>query len=135
MWKVARLVAWRRERALEPRDRLVELALLEEVRADVVVRVAEVGIDGDRLLALRDRVVETILETVRPAQERMRLGGGMAGDRLPIQPDRVVETAVHLQPVSLGEELLRTAHPLIGCAHRAPARAASVSCAHSDKIG
>jgi len=55
---VAWLVARGDDRALEPRDRLVQIAALDQVGADVVVRVPEVGIDGDRLLALRDRLVD-----------------------------------------------------------------------------
>src|SRR5207247_4074658 len=40
----------------EPRDRLLELAMLHEVHADVVVRVAEVGVDLDGPQALGRRL-------------------------------------------------------------------------------
>src|SRR5579872_3791171 len=39
--EVAQLVAWRLLGLLEPADRVIELALLVEVRADVVVGIAE----------------------------------------------------------------------------------------------
>ena len=96
MRKMARLVAGRGDRAFEPRDGLVELPLFEEVGADVVVGVAEVGIDRDRLFALGDRVVEPVLEAVGPAEKRVRLGGRVACDRLAVARDRLVEATGHL---------------------------------------
>ena len=40
-------VARRAQGAFKPRDRLVQLALLDQLRADVVVRVAECGVHLD----------------------------------------------------------------------------------------
>src|SRR5262245_44233758 len=54
---VTRLVARRLDRRLEPGDRLVEPAEPDQIRADVVVRVAEVGVDRDRLATLGDRIL------------------------------------------------------------------------------
>src|SRR5437667_10104627 len=59
---VTRLVAGRLDGRLEPWDRLVEATELDQVRADVVVGIAELRIDGDRLLAPRDRGVQVALE-------------------------------------------------------------------------
>src|SRR5688572_33106636 len=63
--EVARLVARRRHRALEPRDRLVVAALLDQVGADVVVGVSELWIDRDRLLEIGRAHVRTPV-TVKP---------------------------------------------------------------------
>src|SRR5262249_23173620 len=101
VWEVPWLVALGGDRALEPRNRVVELALLEEVRADVVVRVAEIRIDLDRLLALGDGVVELVLEAVGPPQEGVRLCRRVARDRLEVALDRGVELTGHLQLVRL----------------------------------
>src|SRR5438034_6378424 len=60
--ELPRLVARGALRLLEPRDRLLELALLHQVATDIVVRVAEVGIDLDRLEALARRLLEAPLE-------------------------------------------------------------------------
>src|SRR5947209_4703790 len=45
--EVARLVAGCGNRALQPRDGFVELPFVDEIRADVVVRVSKTRVDGD----------------------------------------------------------------------------------------
>src|SRR3989441_9172981 len=90
---------------LEPRDRLVELALLHQVDADVVVGVAEVGIDLNGLEALRGRFLQPSLEAVGPAQEGVRLGGGAHRDRAPVELDGGLQIAVHLAAVLLAPQL------------------------------
>src|SRR5439155_632076 len=110
---VARLVAWRLDRRLEPGDRLLETPELDQVRADVVVGIPEVGIDRDRLLALRDRVLEPPLEAVGPAEEGVRLGGGVERDRLLVALDGGVQLALHLQAVGLLEQLDRLLEALL----------------------
>src|SRR5205085_2050367 len=97
--------------------RLVVAAELDQVRADVVVRVSEVGIDRDRLLALRDRVVETALEAVRPAEERVRLGGRVERDRTTVAVDRALELPFHLQAVGFLHQLHRLSQAFLG-SHR-----------------
>src|ERR1700675_2767632 len=72
------LIARSRLGLLQPLDRLVELPLLDEVGPDVVVRVAEGPVDGDRLLTLIDCLVQTTLKAVGPAAERVCLGGEAA---------------------------------------------------------
>jgi len=46
----------------QPRNCLIEVALLDHVRADVVVGIAKVRIDFDGAPALRDGVFESALE-------------------------------------------------------------------------
>jgi hypothetical protein len=86
-------------RALEPRDRLVELVLLHQVHADVVVRVTEVRIDGDRAVTFLDRLVEAALEAHGPAEERVRFGRRQHGERAAVRLDRGVEIATRLQAI------------------------------------
>src|SRR5262245_8898199 len=114
--ELLRLVARRLLGLLEPGDCLVELALLHEVHADVVVRVTEVGIDGDRLEALGRCLLESPLKGIGPAEERVRLRGRTHGDRFLVEADRAVEIAFHLPPVRLAPQrdgaldLVRLAH-------------------------
>ena len=44
---------------LEPRDRLIRLIELNEIRPDIVVRIPIIRIDSDRLLAFRNRFIDT----------------------------------------------------------------------------
>src|SRR6476660_201318 len=62
---------------LEPGDRLVEFAFLDQVGADVVVGVAEFGVARNGAMAFFDRVVEAAHETIGPAQEGMSFGRRM----------------------------------------------------------
>src|SRR5690349_4922471 len=52
--EVSRIVTLRRDRFLEPRDGGVQLARRDQIRSDIVVRVAEIGIEIDCLLAELD---------------------------------------------------------------------------------
>src|SRR5689334_3505191 len=105
--KLSWLVARRLLGALEPRDRLVELALLHQVHADVVVRVAEVGIHVDRAQALGRGLVEAPLKRVRPSQERVGLGRRTRRDRAPVDLDGALEIAGHLPTIRFAPELDR----------------------------
>src|SRR5437867_13290963 len=69
--ELPRLVARGALRLLEPRDRLLELALLHQVATDIVVRVAEVGIDLDLLETLVRRLLEAPLEAQGPPEEHV----------------------------------------------------------------
>src|SRR5260370_19497789 len=77
---MARLVARRPLGAFEPGHGVVQSALLDQVHADVVVGVAEVGIDLDGALALGDRALDVAGVRIGPAEEGVCLGGG-AGHR------------------------------------------------------
>src|SRR6266542_1358991 len=82
---VSRLVAYGLLGALAPRDRFFDPSELDQIRADIVIGVAEVGIDGDGAPALRDGLVQTILHAVRPAEEGMGLGRRRDADRLLVE--------------------------------------------------
>ena len=99
--EVARLVAHGVLGPLEPGDGFVEPAQLDQVGADVVVRVAEVGVDLDGAQALGRGLLEPTLERVRPAEERVRLGGGARGDGAPVGLDGALEVAGDLLAVGL----------------------------------
>src|ERR687885_247071 len=60
------LVARGRERAAEPADARPEVALRDEVAADVVVGVAEGGVHADGLQALVNRLRVATVEAVDP---------------------------------------------------------------------
>ncbi len=68
-------------RLLEPRDRVIETAEFDQVRPDVVVRIPEPGVDGDRALAFLDRVVVSAHEAERPTVKRVRLAGRRESNR------------------------------------------------------
>ena len=52
--------------SFQPRDRLVDLALFDKVGSNVVVRIAEVRVDFDGAVTLRDGRVVVTHETVGP---------------------------------------------------------------------
>src|SRR5207247_11420706 len=62
----------------EPRDRFVELLLLDQIRADVVVGVAELGIHRNGVAAVLDRLLQLPHEDVPPAPVCVSLGRGIA---------------------------------------------------------
>ena len=82
--KLARLVACRLLGLLQPEDGLVEPSLLHQVDPDVVVGVAEVGVDLDRAEALGRGLLQSALEAQGPAQEGvgLRRGVNRDGDRV-----------------------------------------------------
>src|SRR5215470_1569940 len=116
--KLPRLVPRRLLGALEPGDRLFELPLLHEVDADVVIRIAEVGVDLDGAQALGRGLLEAALKRVRPAEERVRLRGRTGGDGTTIDLDGGFEIAGHLPAVGFAPELDRALARVV--AHRAP---------------
>src|SRR5262245_6045196 len=99
-------------RPLQPRHRLVELALLHQVTPYVVVGVPEVGVDVDGAHALLRRLVEPALEAVRPAQEGVGLGCGADLDRAAVELDGTVELTLHLVPVGFLPDLGRLVEAL-----------------------
>jgi len=93
---VARLVARRLLRLLEPGNGLVDPVQVDQVGADVVVRVPEGRIDPDGDLALVDRLFVPPLERIGPAEERVGLGGRVKLDGRAVEPDGVLERAGRL---------------------------------------
>src|SRR6202162_5879544 len=118
---MAGLVARRHLGALEPRHRFVFAAELDQVRADVVVWVAERRIHGDGAVALRDGVLVAALVGERPAEEGVRFGGRLYRDRAAVGFDRRVDLAGHLLLVAALEVLARFPRPLV-LGHVPPAR-------------
>src|SRR5258706_3134918 len=64
--KVTRLVAARRRGLFEPGNRFLEPAQLDQIRADVVVKVAELRIEPDGKLAFRNGFFNAPLEMISP---------------------------------------------------------------------
>ena len=77
MRKMTRLVTPCLYCLLQPRNGLIKLAKFNQVRSDIVVRIAEVRIEFDRTLALRDGIQQLALEVIRPAEKSMRFGRWM----------------------------------------------------------
>jgi hypothetical protein len=102
---VARLVALRRDGPLQPRNYGVQLALMNEVGAAVVVGIAELRFDRDGLLALLNGMIEPPEEAVCAVQERMRLRSGMRGKGGPVQADGFLDIVAHVLAIRLLEEL------------------------------
>src|SRR2546427_3891318 len=125
--ELPRLVARGALRLLEPRDRLLELALLHQVATDIVVRVAEVGIDLDRLETLARRLLEAPLEAQGPPEERVRLCRRVHVDGTLVELDGALEVTLHLVAVRLPPQRGRAFQEL-GIAHRSsiPLRAATL---------
>src|SRR6185437_8545394 len=96
VWKMTRLIARRLLGLLQPRHRRVELALGDQVGADVVIGIAEAGIDLDRFLALADRVVYAAEKIIGPTAKGISLSSRTDLDRFRVQLDRALEVAVHV---------------------------------------
>src|SRR5713226_511610 len=103
--ELARLVASSLLGLLQPGDGLVELPLLHQVDSDVVIRIAEVRVDLDRVETLLGRLVEFALEAQGPSEERVRVRRRVHLDRAPVAVDRVIQLALHLVPAALLPEL------------------------------
>ena len=65
-----RLITGRLDRALEPRNCLVVASKVNQIRADIVVRVAKVRINFDGAPAFLDGLFCLSLEVVRPSREK-----------------------------------------------------------------
>jgi hypothetical protein len=67
--------------------------LLHQVDADVVIRVAELGVDFDGNLALSDGFVQAAFEAVGPAEIGVGVGGGVERDGFFVEPDGAVNSS------------------------------------------
>ena len=105
--KMARLVTARFHSAFQPRNRFIESAQLDQIRADVVVRIAELRIDFDRALALGNGVFDAALKMIRPAEKRVSLGSGVQFERGLIELHGAIVVALHLGLVSVLEDFPR----------------------------
>src|SRR2546425_577671 len=89
----------RGDRLLEPRDRVIQAVQLDQVRADVVVRISERRVDRDRPLALLDRVVVPAHEAECPCMESVGLSGRSEPNRTLVCVGRAFEFPGTLEDV------------------------------------
>src|SRR5262249_47687068 len=85
---------------------------LDQVRADVVVGVAEARIHRDGALALRDGLLVLALIRQRPTEEGVRFRGGANGERALIVIDGFVQASGHLGLVAPRDVLAGLRRPL-----------------------
>jgi len=107
VWKMARLITARFNGALEPRYRFIKSAQLDQIRADVVVRIAKLRIDFYRALAFSNGVFDAALKMICPAEKRVGLGSGVQFERGLIELDGPVVVALHLGLVSVLQDFPR----------------------------
>src|SRR5437899_2963808 len=106
--KLPRFVAFGLFGLFKPRDRLVQLVLLQQVDSDVVVRIAELRIDLDRAEALLGGLRQAALEAHGPPQEGVCLGRRIHLDRIPVELDRSIQLSPYLVAVGLPPEFRRS---------------------------
>src|SRR5262249_36272158 len=87
--------------ALKPSYCAAIVALLYQISADIVIRVAKVGVNLDGLMTFVDRLVQHPHEVVGPSQERVRLGSRISLDRPLIERDCFVKVSLLLSFVGL----------------------------------
>src|SRR5262245_49440849 len=84
---------------VEPADAAVKVTLGDKIAADVVIGIAETGIDRDRGQTFGDGFVITLLKTIRPAEEGVGFGGRERCDRFFIELYSLIVLAVHLSRI------------------------------------
>jgi hypothetical protein len=67
MRKMARFIATSVNSLLQPGNSLVELAEFDHVRPNVVIWIAEIGVEFDGAFAFGNRIHQFALEVIRPA--------------------------------------------------------------------
>src|SRR5215471_631036 len=115
--KVPGLVAWGILGFLEPRNRFLDFAEVNEIRADVVVGVAKVWIDLDRLLALVDGVIVAAEKGISPSQKGMCLGGRTLRYRILVQLERGQIVTTHLLLIGGSQQMLGSLQASAGFLH------------------
>jgi hypothetical protein len=75
MGKVSRIISFCGYRALEPGNGFVKTFEADQVRADIVVGIAEIRVNLDGALAFGDGLVNLSLEMEGPAEKGVSLGG------------------------------------------------------------
>ena len=98
------IVAIGTQRLMKPNDGLVVPSQFHQVRTDVIVGVAKLGVDGDGAPAFGDGVIVQLQKAVNPTQKRMRLGGGVEPDRVAVASHGLSPKALCLQLVALLKE-------------------------------
>src|SRR5215469_12879556 len=111
--KVARLVAARFYGLLQPGNRFIELAKFDQVRANIVVRVAEIRVEFDGALAFGDGIEKLALEMIGPAEKGVRFGRGMKVQRMMVELDGTVVIAFHLRLLGILQHFPRASQGLL----------------------
>ena len=101
MWEMPRLLPLGVDRLLQPGNSLIEIALLDHVRADVVVGIAEIWIDLDGALALGNGIFKLALKMIGPAEKSMGLGRGMQVKGGLVKLDGAIVIALHLSLIGV----------------------------------
>src|SRR5258705_1556032 len=89
------------DRALEPGNGFLKTFEADQVRADIVVGIAEIRVNLDGALAFGDGLVNLPLEMEGPAEKSVSLGSGVKRERITIEFDGAVIVAFHLRLVGL----------------------------------
>ena len=74
---MARFVALGIHGLLQPRNRFIKMAEFNHVGANVVVRIAKIGVNLNRASAFSNRIFQLALEVIGPAQKSVRLRRGV----------------------------------------------------------
>src|SRR5688572_27184773 len=106
MRKSIRLITWCIERPLKPAYAAVRIAFRQQVTTDIVVRIPQCLIDANCFKTLFNCFVVAILETINPAEKRMRLGGWVGFDRALVKLYRFFIVLRQLGLIGLLEKLL-----------------------------
>src|SRR5712692_9979858 len=96
----------------EPRDGLVELALLHQVDSDVVVRIPKIRIELDGLLAVFDRFIQAAFMRERPSSKSVAFRRGLDRDALLEQLDGLLDLAL---AQTSGSQLPQFARSFVVC--------------------
>ncbi len=96
----------------QPRDGFVVAGEINQVRADIVIRIAEIRIDFDGPLAFLDGLFDFSLEVICPAEKRISLGRRMQRERSEVEFDGAVIIALHLRLECFLEALLGLSFPV-----------------------
>lgn len=101
MGEMARLIAARFYRALEPGNRFVKTVQLNEIRSNIVVWIAEFRVNFNGAFALGDGVVNTALKMIGPSKKCISLGRRMQVERGLVKLDSPFVIPFHLGLISV----------------------------------
>src|SRR3990172_5892488 len=104
MGVVISLIASRLCGFFKPRNRFIYPSEVEEIGADIVIRVAEIWIHRYGLFALFDRLFVASLKAQGPAEKCVGLCGRVTTDRLLVEAHRFFQLSFHLTAIGLAEE-------------------------------
>src|SRR4029077_19734091 len=102
--EAAGFVAFGKHGFFKPGDGVVPFLLFDQIGADIVVRIAELGVESDGLMAVLDGAVVVGQEGIGPAAEGVGLGGREGGNGAGVEFDGLLVVATRLQFVGAAEE-------------------------------